>query len=341
MPQLCHVLVADKKVSCVDIMSAYLSRIHTFNPALNAIVALRADDELMAEARAADETPQQGWLHGLPIAIKDLAETAGITTTWGSPTYANHVPAADCDMVSRIKAAGAIVIGKTNTPEFGLGSHTYNPVYGTTVNPYDQSLSAGGSSGGAAAALSARLLPIADGSDMMGSLRNPAAFCNVYGFRPTAGLLPVETLPDTWEPFPLATHGPMGKSIQDIAALLDTMATPLNQNGVAKLDSGRYFKAIANTQSKSIQGLKIGWLGDMDGQLPMEGRHDQSVQKSPGRSDITGIQRADAITERQQPLPTMNHLPPVTCSIHGQHYAIDASPTHFNNLLRTPLSANR
>ena len=263
-------LVADKKISCVDIMSAFLSRIHTFNPGLNAIVALRPDDELMGEARAADEKPPQGWLHGLPIAIKDLAETAGIATTWGSPTYARHVPATDCDMVRRIKAAGAIVIGKTNTPEFGLGSHTYNPVYGTTVNPYDHRLSAGGSSGGAAAALSARLLPIADGSDMMGSLRNPAAFCNVYGFRPTAGLLPVETLPATWEPFPLATHGPMGRSIQDVAALLDTMAIPADQSKTFDLDSGRFFQAVTETKSNSMQGLQIGWLSDMDGQLPME-----------------------------------------------------------------------
>ena len=280
-------LVADKKVSCVDIMTAFLSRIHAFNPALNAIVALRPDDELMAEARAADEKPAQAWLHGLPIAIKDLAETAGIATTWGSPTYANHIPATDCDMVSRIKAAGAIVIGKTNTPEFGLGSHTYNPVYGTTVNPYDHRLSAGGSSGGAAAALSARLLPIADGSDMMGSLRNPAGFCNVYGFRPTAGLLPVETLPDTWEPFPLATHGPMGKSVQDIAALLDTMATPADQSKSFNLENGRFFQAVTQTSSKSVQGLRIGWLGDMDGQLPMEAGMIDLCQKA--LEDLTSL----------------------------------------------------
>ena len=190
-------------------------------------------------------------------------------------------------MVSRIKAAGAIVIGKTNTPEFGLGSHTYNSVYGTTVSPYDHRLSAGGSSGGAAAALSARLLPIADGSDMMGSLRNPAAFCNVYGFRPTAGLLPVETLPDTWEPFPLATHGPMGKSVKDVAALLDTMATPADHSKSFELDSGRFFQAVTETKSNSMQGLRIGWLSDMDGQLPMEAGMIDLCQKA--LEDLTSL----------------------------------------------------
>jgi len=159
--------VARGELSCVEVMAAYLDRIEAVNPKLNAIVSLRPRPELMAEAARADDTPRAGWLHGMPIAIKDLAETAGVRTTFGSPLFAEHVPAQDALVVARLKAAGAIVIGKTNTPEFGLGSHTTNPVFGPTANPYDLGCTPGGSSGGAAAALAARLLPVADGSDMM------------------------------------------------------------------------------------------------------------------------------------------------------------------------------
>ncbi|MCC2689192.1 MAG: amidase, partial [Rhizobiaceae bacterium] len=171
--------LAARQLSCVEAMTAFLDRIERINPYVNAIVSLRPRDDLLAEARAADQGPRRGWLHGMPLAIKDLVETAGIRTTHGSPIYADHVPEADDLLAARIRAAGAILIGKTNTPEFGLGSHTYNPVHGLTRNPYDHSKTAGGSSGGATAALAARLLPVADGSDTMGSLRNPAAWCNV------------------------------------------------------------------------------------------------------------------------------------------------------------------
>jgi len=149
------------------------------NPVLNAIVSLRDTNDLMAEARAADDAPTAGWLHGLPHAIKDLCATKGLRTTRGSPLFANHIPQADDLLADRMRAAGAIFIGKTNTPEWGHGSHSFNPVHGVTRNPYDAGRSAGGSSGSAAAALAARMVPVADGSDMMGSLRNPAAFCNV------------------------------------------------------------------------------------------------------------------------------------------------------------------
>jgi amidase len=186
-------------LTCVQVMTAYLDRIESLNPVVNAIVSLRPRAELLAEAAAADAAPvRAGWLHGVPFAVKDLSETKGIRTTKGSPIFADYVPAHDCLMVSRIRAAGAIIIGKTNTPENGLGSHTYNPVFGVTRNPYDLTRTAGGSSGGAACALAARLLPVTDGSDMMGSLRNPAAYCNVYGLRPSWGVVPKDAGGDTF-----------------------------------------------------------------------------------------------------------------------------------------------
>jgi amidase len=155
--------ITARRVGCAEVMAAFLGRIDALNPAINAIVSLRPRDVLMAEARAADTAPRRGWLHGVPFALKDLVETAGVTSTHGSPLYAGHVPDADDLIAARIRGAGAIVIGKTNVPEFGLGSHSYNPVFGVTRNPYDLAKSAGGSSGGAAAALAARLVPVADG----------------------------------------------------------------------------------------------------------------------------------------------------------------------------------
>ena len=173
-------------------MTACLDRIEAVNPRVNAIVSLRPRGDASgrgAPGRCRDHSAR-GPLHGFPFAVKDLVETAGIRTTHGSPLFADHVPHADALLAARIRASGAILIGKTNTPEFGLGSHSFNPVHGVTRNPYDLSRTAGGSSGGAAAALASRMVPLADGSDAMGSLRNPAAFCNVYGFRPSFGRVP-------------------------------------------------------------------------------------------------------------------------------------------------------
>ena len=187
--------IARRELSCAELMAATLERIERVNPGLNAIVSLREPEVLLAEAAERDAElargERRGWMHGLPHAIKDLEETAGIVTTSGSPLFADFVPEADSEVVRRIRGAGAIVIGKTNVPEFGYGSQTYNDVFGPTRNPYDASKTAGGSSGGAAAALAAGLVPVADGSDYMGSLRNPAAFCNVYGFRPSIGRVAV------------------------------------------------------------------------------------------------------------------------------------------------------
>jgi amidase len=182
-----------KQVSAREVMTAHLARIAKVNPAVNAIVTLVAD-RAMADAGRADEAIARGRplgvLHGLPIAHKDLVDTAGIRTTQGSPFYRDHVPTRDALIVTRIRAAGAITCGKTNTPEFGAGSQTFNTVFGATRNPYDTTKTCGGSSGGAAVALACRMLPIADGSDTGGSLRNPAAFCNVVGFRSSPGRVP-------------------------------------------------------------------------------------------------------------------------------------------------------
>src|SRR5690606_562510 len=180
-----------REVSCREVMRAYLERIARVNPDLNAIVSMKPGQSLLAQA---DERDRQlargewlGWMHGMPQAPKDLAQTRGLRTTWGSPIFRDFVPDQDAAIVERVRAAGAILVGKTNVPEFGLGSQTFNEVFGPTLNPWNPSKTAGGSSGGAAAGLAARMLPVADGSDMMGSLRNPAAFCNVYGFRPSRG----------------------------------------------------------------------------------------------------------------------------------------------------------
>ncbi|MEK9990151.1 MAG: amidase family protein, partial [Halieaceae bacterium] len=186
--------IKSRDVSCVEVMQAYLERIHRYNPLYNAIVSLVDDSELLRQAEAADKALLKGeywgWMHGMPHAIKDLADAQGLVSTYGSPIFAQNVAMADSLPVARIRAQGAIFIGKTNTPEFGAGSQTYNAVFGATRCAYNPHLTAGGSSGGAAVALAAELLPTADGSDMMGSLRNPAGFNNVIGFRPSQGRVP-------------------------------------------------------------------------------------------------------------------------------------------------------
>ena len=241
-------------LSSVDLMQATLDRINATNGAVNAIVSLRDAAELMAEAAEADRAPRKGWLHGIPIAIKDLANVKGLPTTMGSPMFADLIAPEDEIMVARIRAAGAIIIGKTNTPEFGLGSHTFNPVFGATGNPYDTHRSAGGSSGGAAAALATRMLCIADGSDMMGSLRNPAGWNNVYGMRPGWGTVISEPEANIFRGM-LATSGPMARSPRDLAALLETMTGNPHLQGMAELPT---------------EGIRLGWLGDWGGAYPFE-----------------------------------------------------------------------
>ena len=253
-----------RRISAAELMQATLDRIDRVNPGVNAVVSLRDADTLMAEARAADATPRKGWLHGIPLAVKDLADVAGIPTSMGSPAFADFVPQADCGVVARMRAAGGLFIGKTNTPEFGLGSHTFNPVHGATLNPYDATRTVGGSSGGAAAALAARMIAVTDGSDMMGSLRNPAGWCNVYGMRPSWGRIPADPVGDTFL-HPLATLGPMARNPRDMAAMLEVQAGP-DPRVPFGLPKARYLDGI----DADVKGRRIGYLGDWGGAYAMD-----------------------------------------------------------------------
>ena len=258
-----------KRISCAEVMTAYLDHIERVNPRVNAIVALRQRDALLREARERDEQLARGRylgpLHGIPQAIKDLAPAQGLRWTSGSPLFKDRVAQSDAVFVRRMKDAGAIVIGKTNTPEFGLGSQSYNPVYGTTLNAYDQSRTAGGSSGGAAVALALRMLPVADGSDHAGSLRNPAAFNSVLGFRTTFG-----RVPSTGGELYLGQQGvagPMARRVEDLAMLLSVMAGP---DPGAPLSIPEDPATFARPAEGEVRGLKIAWLGDLGGYVPME-----------------------------------------------------------------------
>ncbi|WP_306116354.1 MULTISPECIES: amidase [unclassified Roseovarius] len=255
--------MATGEVTAEALMEATLDRIAVVNGTVNAVVSLRDADVLLAEARAADQAADRGAFHGLPVAVKDLAHVAGIVTSEGSPAFADRVAVADDLHVARMRAAGAIFIGKTNAPEFGLGSHTFNPVFGATRNPYDRAVTCGGSSGGAAVALATRMTAIADGSDMMGSLRNPAGWNNVYGFRPTWGRVPAEPAGDGYL-HQISTNGPMARSPADIALLLNVMAGPDGRQPLGlKAD---HFSA----EDAEIRGKRIGWLRDWGGAWAME-----------------------------------------------------------------------
>ena len=259
-----------RQVSCREVMRAYLAQIERFNPEVNALVSLQPEAQLLAEADQRDAElargEYRGWMHGLPHAIKDLSLTRGIRTTFGSPLFRDHVPERDGIMVERIRAAGAILIGKTNTPEFGLGSHSYNPVFGVTGCAYDPVRSAGGSSGGAAAALALQMVPVADGSDMMGSLRNPAAFNNIVGFRPSQGRVPFDDSADLFVD-QLGYEGPMGRSVRDVALLLSVQAGFDARAPLSIAESGA---AFAGALERDFTGARLGWLGDLGGYLPME-----------------------------------------------------------------------
>ncbi len=257
-------LLNRRQISAVELMQDTLARIKTINPQVNAIISLREEADLLVQAAQADKSSRTGWMHGLPIAIKDLHDVKDMPSSMGSAIFADYIAEKDDIAVARVRAAGAIIIGKTNTPEFGLGSHTYNPVHGTTYNPYDLSKSAGGSSGGAAAALSTRMLPLADGSDMMGSLRNPAAWNNVYGFRPSFGLVPSEPGAEMFLQ-QNTTQGPMARSPRDLAAFLSVQAGP-DMRQPQGLKAQDYLKLM----QPDLNGKRLAWLGDWSGQLPIE-----------------------------------------------------------------------
>ncbi|RBY96909.1 amidase [Blastococcus sp. TF02-8] len=261
-------LVRSGDVSARELLEAHLARIERLDPALNAVVtrdaagARRAADAADA-AQAAGEP--LGPLHGLPVAHKDTHATGGMRTTWGSPLHRDTVPLRDELVVARLRAAGAIRVGKTNVPEFAAGSHTVNPVFGATHNPYRHGLSAGGSSGGAAAALAAGLVPLAEGSDMGGSLRNPAAFCNVVGLRPTPGRVPTWPAPMAWST--LSVQGPMGRTVADVALQLSVLAGPDGRVPLSLSDDPAGFVAPL---PERLDGLRVAWAPDLGGRVTVD-----------------------------------------------------------------------
>ena len=276
-----------RQLSCREVMQATLAQIARANPAHNAIVSLQDEEGLLQQADARDAQlargESMGWMHGMPQAVKDLANVAGLPTTMGSPLMRHFVAKEDGLMASRMKAAGCIVIGKTNTPEFGLGSHTFNEVFGTTRNAYDSTKSAGGSSGGAAVALATRMLPVADGSDFMGSLRNPAAWANIFGLRPSQGRVPSWPAQDVWTS-QLGTEGPMARTVKDLALLLDTQAGFDQRAPLSIADKCHSAGTLGDFYPKSC---RIGWLGDLNGYL----------QTEPGILDCCedGLRRLEAL----------------------------------------------
>jgi amidase len=268
--------IQEKKVSCREVMSSYLDHIEKVNPRVNAIVALQDRGALMKQAEEKDRSLEtgrsDGWLHGFPQAIKDLEETKGIVTTYGYRVFKDFIPPIDSLVVERMKNAGSIIIGKTNTPEWGFGSQTYNEVYGATGNPYDHSLTSGGSSGGAACALAMRMQPVADGSDFMGSLRNPAGYCNVYGYRPSWGRVPNSGFELFVNTFP--SRGPMARNVADLALLLGTLSgyeekIPLCLSDDPDLRALTPYN-VHDRLKADVKGRKVAWLGDWGGYLSME-----------------------------------------------------------------------
>ncbi|WP_322488353.1 amidase [Chloroflexus sp.] len=271
-------LIRQRAVSASEVLEAHLARIEALNPLVNAIVTLDAAGS-RDRARAIDEALARGEdpgpLAGLPVAHKDLAETKGMRTTYGSPIFADFVPDFDALIVARLKAAGAVTIGKTNTPEFGAGSQTFNPVFGSTRNPYDLSKTCGGSSGGAAVALACGMIPIADGSDLGGSLRNPAGYCNVVGFRTSPGRVPV--WPDPTPYLPFAIDGPMARTVADIALVLQAIAGP---DPRAPLSISEPASIFAQPLERDLRGVRVAWSPDLGG-LPVD----------PRVSDVIAAQR--------------------------------------------------
>ena len=284
--------IARRDVSAVEVMRSHLARIEEVNPWLNAIVTLLPEETLLADAAKADAAVAAGDplgpLHGLPVAHKDLTLTRGIRTTFGSPIFADFVPEEDALIVERLRAAGAITIGKTNTPEFGAGSQTFNPVFGPTRNPWDETKTCGGSSGGAAAALASGMVPIADGSDYGGSLRNPAGFCGVVGLRPSPGRVPV--WPDETPWFPVPVQGPMARSAADAALMLSAIAGPDPRAPLSLADPGGAFRKPLD---RDFRGVRVAWSAGFGG-LPFDPRIPAALAPARGALERIGCEVEDA-----------------------------------------------
>lgn len=286
--------IRDREVSCLEVMQAHLQQIEQVNPTVNAIITLLPERALEG-AREADAAIARGDdlgpLHGLPIAHKDLVPTKGIRTTYGSPIYANEIPNEDGLIVERLREGGAITIGKTNVPEFGAGSQTFNEVFGATLNPYDTTRTCGGSSGGAAVALACRMLPIADGSDTGGSLRNPANFCNVVGFRNSPGRVPVWPSDIGW--FPISVQGAMGRTVEDVALQLSAIAGPDDRQPISIAEPASVFAAPLE---RDFQGVKIAWSPDF-GDLPVDARVSSAIEAQRGTFEGLGCVVEDALPD--------------------------------------------
>ena len=259
-----------RKISPLEVMQAVLARIDAVNPAVNAYVTVARESALAAARRATRALGRRGApllaLHGVPVSIKDLTATKGIRTTWGSQAYRDHVPDKDDLVVERLKAAGAIVVGKTNTPEFGAGGNTFNALFGATRNPWNTALTCGGSSGGAAVAVACGMGPIAQGTDLGGSVRVPASFCGVLGFRPTPGLVPAYPRTLAWDT--LSVTGPLARTVADVALMLSAIAGPDDRAPISyEVDTSQFARAV---RAPSIKGWRIAWAPDLHGLLPVD-----------------------------------------------------------------------
>lgn len=279
-------LIRTRELSANEVLEAHLAQIDRLNPKVNAIVTLVAD-RARKQARAADRAlaagNEVGPLHGLPIAHKDLVWTRGIRTTFGSPAYRDFVPTQDALIVERLKRAGAITMGKTNTPEFGAGSQTFNPVFGETRNPYDTSRTCGGSSGGAAVALACGMQPLADGSDTGGSLRNPANFCNVVGLRPAPGRVPRWPAVNAWGR--LSVQGPMARTVADAALMLSAIAGPDPRAPQSIREPGR---SLALPLERDFKGVTVAWSRDFGG-LPVDPEVASAIEAKRGVFEDLGM----------------------------------------------------
>lgn len=298
--------VRSKEISARELMDLHLDRITATNSVVNAIVSLD-EERARSGALAADESLARGEplgaLHGLPFAFKDTHQVGGWRSTSGSLFRQNHVPAADELSVERIRGAGAITIGKTNVPEWAAGSHTFNPIFGTTVNPYDQTRSAGGSSGGAAAALASGMVPLADGSDMGGSLRNPASFCNVVGLRPSLGRVPQWPVSNAWEA--TSVQGPMARNVADAALLLSVMSGPSSRVPLARETPGSEY---ARRLTGDLRGVRVALSTDLGGALQVE--HEVAEVIAAQRSVLSdaGATVVEAIPELREAEDTFRTL---------------------------------
>lgn len=309
-------LLSSGAISARELLEAHLARIEAINPAVNALVTLTPElamDRAAEADRAHAKGESLGLLHGLPVAHKDLASTAGVRTTFGSPLFADFVPDTDSLIVERQRRAGAVMVGKTNTPEFGAGSHTFNPVFGTTLNPYDLGRTAGGSSGGAAAALATRMLPLCDGSDLGGSLRNPAAFCNIVGFRPSPGRVPALPTENAW--FPLSVEGPMARTVVDVALYLRAMAGPDRRSPISIPESPDIF---AGSLERDLTGVRVAWSPDLGG-LPVDPAIRAGLAHVPDTLSDLGCEVVAA-------WPDLSDAPQVFQALRGWAFALKYGP---------------